>query len=324
MNKIIGGNHGLPEKKMGRISKPLSEITLINARSCFYSILNYLNHPSVWMPSYLCESLLNVAHNVKYYEVDRTLKINESFLDETKPSEVILIIDYFGFKQDKTIYEKIKRKKCISIEDASQSLFSQKHSVADFTIYSLTKCLGLPDGGMIESNDPSFEVETIPPPMDFIEAALTYRKKRAKFDSGEENNWYSDYLNYKEIATPIGPFAMSDLSKSLYMTYDQKNIVEKTRRNYKILQNHINPIKRLEDGVSPIGFPIIHEKRDELLSALIKERIYPPVHWRLKKVPKAFSDSYWVSERQITLPCDQRYDEEDMERIIKCVKTLSS
>lgn len=324
ISKIIGGNHGLPIQVAGKTIKNLSKTTLINARSCLHSVMNYLDMPTIWMPSYLCESLLHPAYDVKFYDVDKSLTINESFLSQTSPSEVVLVIDYFGFTQNKSIYDKIRQKKCTSIEDASQSLLSERHGSADFTIYSLTKCLGLPDGGMIESRDPSFKVETVPPPLDFINSAFSYRKKRAEFDRGENTGWYSSYLNHKKLTVPVGPFAMSNLSRSLYESYDQFDILQKTRDNYAILQQHLTPIKNLEEGVVPIGFAMLHKNRDKLLQRLIENKIYPPIHWTLRQVPKRFSDSYWMSEREITIPCDHRYNKDDMARIIKCVKTLYS
>jgi dTDP-4-amino-4,6-dideoxygalactose transaminase len=126
------------------------------------------------------------------------------------------------------------------------------------------------------------------------------------------------------MPVPVGQFAMTDVSKSLYYAYDQPVLVQKTRNNYEVLQKHLEPIRKLEPGVSPLGFPMLHEGRDRLLHRLIQEKIFPPIHWSLKKVPKDFSDSYWVSEREITLPCDHRYDAEDMKKIIKCVKTSYS
>lgn len=318
-NRIIGGNHGLPVEAKGLTVKKLSKTTLANARSCLYAIMAYLKMPVIWMPSYLCESLLHADYHVKFYEVDRSLTIEESFLSEIKQSEAVLVIDYFGFTQDRKIYERIKEKKGVAIEDASQSLLSERNTTPDFTIYSLTKCLGLPDGGMIESRDPCFEVEVLPSPSDFVESATNFRRRRAEFDRGENDDWYSSYIEHKKLATPIGPYDMSDLSKSLYESYDQLEIIRRTRENYLLLQKHLAPIKQLEEGVAPIGFPILHENRDTLLQRLIENKIYPPIHWRLRKAPKAFSDSHWVSERQITLPCDHRYGPEDMERIIMCV-----
>ena len=193
------------------------------------------------MPSYLCESLLHPTYNVHFYNVDKSLTIDEDFLSRTTPQNVVLVIDYFGFTHDH-IYQKIKQKNCISIEDASQSLLSKRNGSADFTIYSLTKCLGLPDGGMIESNDPSFKLETISPPLDFIESASNYRRKRSEFDTGENVDWYSAYLNHKKITVPVGPFEMSDLSKSMYGKYNQFDVLQKTRDNYEMLQRHLTPI----------------------------------------------------------------------------------
>jgi len=318
-NRIIGGNHGLPVEANGKTVKKLSKNTLVNARSCLYAIMAHLNNPPIWMPSYLCESLLHEDYNVKFYDVDRSLTIDESFLTEIKPSEAVLVIDYFGFTQDRKIYERIKEKKCFSIEDASQSLLSDRDTTPDFTIYSLTKCLGLPDGGMIEARNSSFDVEVLPSPNNFVESATNFRRKRAEFDRGENDDWYSFYMAHKKLAVPIGPYAMSDLSKNLYESYDQPEIISRTRENYAHLQKHLDPIKQLVEGIAPIGFPILHENRDTLLDLLIENNIYPPIHWRLRQVPKSFLDSHWFSERQITLPCDHRYNLEDMERIIKCV-----
>jgi dTDP-4-amino-4,6-dideoxygalactose transaminase len=321
-NKIIGGNHGLPDVAQGQTIKPLSKNALINGRSCLHSIIKHLGMPTIWMPSYLCESLLHPSYDVNFYRVDKSLAIDESFLLQTKPSDVVLVIDYFGFTQSQSIFDKIKSRGCASIEDASQSLLSERCTEADFTIYSLTKCLGLPDGGMIASKDNSFHVETLPPPPEYIQSSLSYRKKRADFDKGQNAEWYSTYLSHKKNLVPVGPYAMSDISSSLYASYDHIEIIQRTRENYEALQQELTPIKKLESGVCPIGFPLLHEDRDNLLARLIENKIYPPVHWTLKKVPSAFSDSHWVSKREITLPCDHRYNREDMEKIIKCVKTL--
>ncbi len=55
--------------------------------------------------------------------------------------------------------------------------------------------------------------------------------------------------------------------------------------------------------------------RDGLKKMLIKNRIYPPIHWKLpSEVDKEeFSASWQVSKHILTIPIDQRYKTEDMQ-----------
>lgn len=54
--------------------------------------------------------------------------------------------------------------------------------------------------------------------------------------------------------------------------------------------------------------------RDNLLKYLIDNNIYCNVHWRLDE-RKQNSDIRYLSDSVITIPCDQRYKEEEMDYI---------
>lgn len=273
------------------------------------------------MPSYLCESVLSGKFNTEFYEINKDLTINFSFLKKIKPQEVVVIINYFGFPQSQSIYDQIKEKKAISIQDASQSLFS-KNSIADFTIYSLTKLIGIPDGAMIET-DLELDLNLENPPADYISRCFEYKFKRTKFDLGEDNNWHQEYIAQKN-KTPIGNFKMSETSKNIWNNnLDHQFMIDSTVQNFQYLQNFIKPIKHLEKDVVPIGFPILCKNRDATLNYLISEKIYPPIHWNLKKVPKTFNISYEISQQELTIPCDYRYNITDMEKIVKCLSKIS-
>jgi len=55
------------------------------------------------------------------------------------------------------------------------------------------------------------------------------------------------------------------------------------------------------------------EKRQECRSKLITAGIYPAVHWELS--PTASVKSLDLSRRILTIPADQRYDAEDLQRV---------
>ncbi len=51
--------------------------------------------------------------------------------------------------------------------------------------------------------------------------------------------------------------------------------------------------------------------------------IYPAVHWPIADVvPPEFETSHRLAGEIMTLPCDQRYDRSDMERILARMRAL--
>jgi dTDP-4-amino-4,6-dideoxygalactose transaminase len=77
----------------------------------------------------------------------------------------------------------------------------------------------------------------------------------------------------------------------------------------------------LPEGVVPLGFPIRVRPRDSIRTALFQQEIYPPVHWPLEAcVPASFEASHHLADEIMTLPCDQRYDADDMRRIAAALR----
>jgi dTDP-4-amino-4,6-dideoxygalactose transaminase len=72
--------------------------------------------------------------------------------------------------------------------------------------------------------------------------------------------------------------------------------------------------------VIPLGFPIRTKERDKVKQVLFAREIYPPVHWPIQgAVPQEYADSHKLASDIMTLPCDQRYDGDDMDRISQVV-----
>ena len=52
--------------------------------------------------------------------------------------------------------------------------------------------------------------------------------------------------------------------------------------------------------------------------------IYPPIHWSLSGlVPDTFVESHRLSLETMSLPCDPRYDERDMDRMIEAIRAAT-
>ena len=61
-------------------------------------------------------------------------------------------------------------------------------------------------------------------------------------------------------------------------------------------------------------------KRDELRRYLIKHEMYCPVHWPVSMYHKLDKRAEIIYKNELSLVCDQRYTEEDMQRMVETIK----
>jgi dTDP-4-amino-4,6-dideoxygalactose transaminase len=195
-------------------------------------------------------------------------------------------------------------------------------------LVSPRKYLGVPDGAILTSNNKRFEFKDVAlsePPGEWWMKAFATSMLRREFDAcGESNRWYELYQDM-DATHPIGRYSMSQLSRVLLSRgFDYSNIIRQRVNNYRTLASRLAKIaifSEIPDGVVPLGFPVRLKNRDEIRQALIRECVYSPIHWSIKGVvPDTFIDSHRLSNEIMTLPCDQRYDVEDMERVARLVR----
>jgi len=334
--QIIGGMFGLGEMSDHMHSAPPflkgNPVLLSNARSGFALLIELLSPAHVWMPSYFCGPVLKAVGErmatVKLYEVDYDLALSSlEWLDSVQPNDLVVVLDYFGFPCDPKCKQRAKERGAWVLEDACQALLSEEvGSLSDFILYSPRKFLGIPDGGILVHNH-AIACDTVklePPPPKWWLKAFSASVLRREFDlHGGERRWF-ELFQESEIEGPIGPYAMSEFSRMLLQhSFDYSMIAEKRVRNYKLLAHGLGEFGLfpfLPEGVVPLGFPIRIKDRDRVRQALFKHEIYLPVHWPIHGVvPEKFRDSHRLASELVTLPCDQRYSDSDMERMIRCM-----
>ncbi len=104
--KIIGGMFGLedfrelPEHPLPHLQG--KHILLANARSGIRLLVEQLRPATVWMPSYLCGSMIQAVNptdsRIRYYEVDYDLNIPSlEWLEFVRAGDLVVCIAYFGF-----------------------------------------------------------------------------------------------------------------------------------------------------------------------------------------------------------------------------------
>ena len=84
-----------------------------------------------------------------------------------------------------------------------------------------------------------------------------------------------------------------------------------------ITLGYSSPIMETSALITPLFFPLFlnsSEERDKLRDYMIKNMVYTPIHW---KKPSSVGTKNILYDIELSIPCDQRYCEEDMEMIIR-------
>lgn len=335
VRRIIGGMFGLATGRgtsYGFLPALAGDVRLLaDARSGLYLLLRELRPPALWLPSYLCRALLEPAAALgiphRFYELSADFGMRtDRWLREVQPGDVVLAIDFFGFPFSRPVLVAAGDAGAVTVRDASQALLSPADRDSDFVLYSPRKFVGVPDGGILRLNFPrgAFPVGLEPAPEQWFQLALRAAELRAEFDAGAATDWYPLFQAGEEAA-PTGPFAMSGLAAELLRhAFDYEAIAARRRANYRQLSAALADVALLPElppEVVPLGFPIRVPGRDELRAALFARQIFPPVHWRLDGVvPNDCQESHTLSRQLLTLPCDQRYDADDMADVIAAVR----
>lgn len=329
--QITGGAFGLEEGCDTPRFRSLPELLgghsrlYVNARSALYAVLLKHEVKRIWLPSYLCEVLLHplgkAGVEVLWYGIDTGFAPDYSaVMQNAAAGDALLLINYFGrvtpFPQDE-----LSATGLLIIEDCSQSLYTKSHGKSDYRIYSPRKFLGVPDGGILVSARhalPEHALES--PDASWQQLAREAVTGRRLFDQGQESGWFQAF-QLAEAGTPTGLFSPASETREILEGHclDHERLMSKRRENYRILHARLagySPLRDLEDGEVPLGYPVVTSRRDQVRQALIDMKIYPPIHWSLKEfVPARFTESHALADRIMTLPCDQRYTSGDMNRV---------
>lgn len=337
--KIVGGMFGLGGgvSRNQNVSLPFferSHLLLANARSGIAILAHALAPSQIWFPSYLCDVILKAAKQVRsspvtqFYDVNYRLEIStEKWLTNVKKGDLVVLIDYFGFPYDRAYAIQAKERGAWVLEDACQALLSEGiGDFADFVIYSLRKWIGVPDGGVLVDNTDMglLDIELRKPPSDWWLKAFYATVLRREFDLyGGSRRWFQLFRE-ANAEGPIGHYAMSELSMILLMHgFDYSTITKRRVDNYRTLSDKLSNLAlfpKLSSGVVPLGFPIRVKNRDQVRQMLFNHEMYPPLHWPIQDVvPEEFKESHRLAAEIMTLPCDQRYDSSDMNRMAQLV-----
>lgn len=285
-----------------------------SARSAFYALLMHYKPKKVWMPYYICDSMLAPLDAagilVSFYSMNADFSIKDAV--ELGDKDLLLYVNYFGLcsKIEDELLEKFDPEKLIL--DHSQAFFEQpKNCLA--TIYSPRKFFGVPDGGLLIT---SLDIKD----PEHIDQDSIHRAKHLLLRlAGEPEDGYEAYQQAEESLKSLEPKRMSLLTERMLSSIDYEAVKVARENNFRALhailaeKNYID--LEFNNVVGPMVYPYMPaSSAKSLKSDLIKQRWFIATYWPEceRRIDSECFESVLLSNL-MALPIDQRYKMERFE-----------
>ncbi len=284
-----------------------------NARNCLRYLIKKRKIQTIYVPKYLCSSVFTAVK--KENCILRTYNIDSNFtplISSIKKDEYIYIVNYYG-QLDNYYIEELSKNYRHLIVDNAQAFFQKPVSNID-TIYTCRKFFGVPDGAYLFTDlkcNCNFEYES------------TYDHCRHIIGRLEKNaeEFYLDYQNSEKRFENSQIKLMSKFSETILGAIDYDTCIQKRNSNFLYLNAELRDINLISPHFNngPFCYPFAVENGDYIRKELIKHKIFVPVLW-----PNIINDESvkHLALNILPLPCDHRYDTEQMIRIIKIIKEI--
>ncbi|MDO5759810.1 MAG: hypothetical protein Q4Q06_02150 [Bacteroidota bacterium] len=313
--KAIGGYFELELPKAKEYYP--NALALNTGRNCLEYILRLRKYKKVYLPYYTCEVLfepfnkLNISY--EFYHIDKDFHLIDDIT--LKDDEALLYTNYYGLQQQ---YVKALATKYSSnlIIDNTQAFFAEPLKDVD-SFNTCRKFFGVSDGAYCFTNkrlEQEFEQETSFNRMNFL-------LKRIDL-SAEEG--YNDFRQESENLCNLDIHLMSNLTQRIMSSIDYNSVSRQRRANFlylhKALQhsNELNLSLQTEDV--PMVYPYLIGNED-LRAELIANKIFVARYWSnvLEDTEVKGKAEEYLTTFLLPLPIDQRYNKEDMQRIIEII-----
>ena len=296
-----------------------------SARSALAALLRFKTIRRIWLPDFCCSALVEAAGAIEigWYATTCDLDVSWSSLAQSlRPGDAVLAIDYFGRAPSAGFLDLVRAQRDILwIEDRAHALNPGQTSWGDVVLYSPRKLLGVGDGGVMVSQSP------LPSPSNSPTAPLPVAQRQRQLDPEglRPDKWFSAFRT-QEAAFCVDDGRMSDLTKTVLERAHGAAISARRQANARYLAAALQDLALWPTDpidYAPLAFPICVADRDGLAQALAEQRIYCAKHWTdLPNDPTLFPAAHSLSAHILSLPCDQRYEQCDMDRIVTAIRAL--
>ncbi|WP_146613019.1 hypothetical protein [Halomonas sp. SL1] len=315
-DKSIGGYQDL-ELPFFQANLDQASVKTNSARSAIKLTLDSVSAKKLWLPAYVCDAVVEAANDLcidlEYYQISSTFDVDGDL--RLGKQEFILAIDYFGLTGDSVDRCLKKFGQGNTIVDCSQAYFSN-HAGALATVWSPRKFFGLPDGGLLYSDDPRIRQ----PEHNDVTSADRMGHLISRLTNSPEIA-YQQYQKAEQEIAALPVSGLSSLTERLLHSVDSEAARAARNRNARYLHERLSEHNQLHlhvgDEKAPLCYPLLPKTKTASRSDLITKRVYLPTYWPEVLTRVEESSFEWnLVTNGLFLPCDQRYTEEDMDRVI--------
>lgn len=296
-------------------------IRLNTGRNCLEYILRARGYKKVYVPYYTCESVMEPINKLgipyEYYHIDILFEIKDRF--PLKGGETLLYTNYFGLKQRyvEQLAEKVGSQ---LIVDNTQAFYAKPIPGID-TFYTCRKFFGVADGAYLYT-DKLLDEEFV---QDESYDRMAHLLKRIDL-SAEQG--FADFRKVDDGLDNQPIRKMSKLTQRIMQSIDYEAAAKQRRVNYQMLHEVLgeenNLILSLEEDAVPMIYPYFAPVKG-LREKLIDNKVFVARYWpNVLEWTTKDDIEYLLAYHMQPLPIDQRYGEEDMERIIGLLKQKDS
>jgi len=313
---------GYFELELPKLQEYHSDALRLNTgRNCLEYILRCREYRKVYIPYYTCEVVLEPFNKLgveySFYHIGTNFELAEEI--SLKEGDALLYTNYFGLKQAYLLKLTDRYGKQL-IFDNTQAFYALPLRGTD-TFYTCRKFFGVPDGAYLYT-DAEVDFDT---DIDYSYDRMSFLVKRIDL-SAEEG--YEDFRKQSSALVNNEIRRMSKLTKRMMESINYAKAAQRRMENYHYLDAALNGTNQLNFptgyGDIPMVYPYMTDN-ESLRKALIENKIFVATYW--PNVLEWCNESdleYGFAKRILPLPIDQRYNEEDMKRIIKTIKNYES
>lgn len=320
-----------------------------SGRDAFRSLICFGQHnrgwKRLWIPSYFCQevasALMTTMIDLCVYAEAPGDELQYYSGIGIRQNDVFLKINLFGIGKIPD-YSQLRLQGIEVIEDHTHDIGSDWawKSSADWCVASLRKVLPVPDGGVIWSPVNCELPQGIPATDQRKTASLSKMAGmvlKSQYLSGHniEKDVFRRLLLEGEDHIADGEISgMTEWTRNLIKTFPVDEWRQRKLTNYKVLCEKLRgiPLLKVLNGSTssnccPFSAILLFDsqkQKDYVRTGLIDANIYPAVLWSLDEPEvKGIPDEHIkLSRRMLSIHCDMRYDEKDMQNVANVIRKL--
>ena len=312
----IGGYFGL-ELPAGQGEHHAGALRFQSSRAAFVALLRACKPAAVWMPWYLCDSMIEPLRMtdtpIRRYALDDRLRVKDA---EPAHDEWLFYVNYFGLCDSNVADVLMRFPRDRVVIDQSQAFHAAPQDCVA-NLYSPRKFFGVPDGGYLVTRR-----DVAVPELADEDSAARCLPMLQRLAFGPERG-YSAYVENEAGLSMQEPMRMSALTQRMLSGIDYESARARRRRNFAFVHDRLGEGNTFPLGEHAGAAPLCYPFRGAaagVREALFRERIYTPAYWpEVAANAAAPAAERTLADTTLFLPCDQRLSIDQLARMTQCV-----